>query len=180
MQCIYCQNYQISVNSCDAIGRDWQCGTLQLDFVLPERLDASYIGADGEKHRPVFIHGALLGSLERFLGILVEHHGGKFPLWLAPVQVVVVSITNDVDDYAKAVYNKLLEKGLRAELDITSDKIGYKIREYSTKKVPVILAVGKNEQENNTVSIRRLGSKDQSVLPMEDAISNIIKETHEI
>ena len=164
----------------DAIGRDWQCGTLQVDFVLPERLDASYIGKDGEKHRPVFLHCALLGSLERFLGILIEHYGGKFPLWLAPVQVVVAGVTNDVDDYAKEVYNKLLESGLRAELDISSDKIGYKIREYSTKKVPVIFAVGKNEQDERTVSIRRLGSKNQTFLPVEEAISNLTNETNEI
>lgn len=160
----------------DAIGRDWQCGTLQVDFVLPERLDANYIGADGARHRPVFLHCALLGSLERFIGILVEHFAGKLPLWLTPVQVVVAGVTNEVDEYAEYVKNKLVENGIRAELDISSDKIGYKIREHSTKKVPVIFAVGKNEAENETVSIRRLGSKDQSSASLDDAISTLIKE----
>lgn len=145
----------------DAIGRSWQCGTLQLDFVLPERLDAHYIGADGAKHRPVMLHRAILGSLERFLGILIEHYAGKFPLWLAPVQVAVTTITNEVDDYAQQVYEALRNAGIRAVLDISSNKISYKVREYSNRKVPVILTVGARERDEGKVSIRRLGSDKQ-------------------
>ena len=126
----------------DAIGRDWQCGTLQVDFVLPERLDANYIGPDGAKHRPVMLHRAILGSLERFIGMLIEHYAGRLPLWLAPVQAVVATITNEADDYANEVVERLEGAGVRAEADTRADKIGYKVREHSLRKVPLLLAVG--------------------------------------
>ena len=148
----------------DAIGRDWQCGTLQVDFVLPERLDAAYIGEDGGRHRPVMLHRAILGSFERFIGILIEHYAGDFPLWLAPVQVVVATITNDADDYAREVAHALRAAGLRVELDLRNEKISYKVREHSLAKVPVILAVGRREAEERTVAVRRLGAKRKNRL----------------
>jgi len=160
----------------DAIGRDWQCGTLQVDTVLPERLDAHYIAEDGSKTRPVMLHRAILGSFERFLGILIEHHAGRFPLWLAPVQVVVATITNDADDYAKTVLAKLKAAGLRAELDIRNEKINYKVREHSLAKVPALLVVGKREEENQAVAVRRLGSQAQEILALDDAIATLTKE----
>ena len=160
----------------DAIGRDWQCGTLQVDFVLPERLDANYIGEDGEKHRPVMLHRAILGSFERFLGILIEHYAGKFPLWLAPLQIVVATITNDADDYAIRVHAALIEAGLKAELDIRNEKINYKIREHSVAKVPVILVVGAKEAADGTVAMRRLGGKDQENLALEEATARLKEE----
>ncbi len=160
----------------DTIGRDWQCGTLQVDFVLPERLDAAYIGQDGAKHRPVMLHRAILGSFERFIGILIEHHAGKFPLWLAPVQVVIATITNDVDSYAHEVKAALEAAGLRAQVDTGSDKISYKIREHSLGKIPVIFAVGKREMEEKTVSVRRLGSEKQEVLALESIIATLRAE----
>jgi threonyl-tRNA synthetase len=162
----------------DAIGRSWQCGTCQLDFVLPERLDANYIGEDGHKHRPVMIHRAVLGTLERFIGILTENTGGKFPLWLAPVQVVVTTITNEVDDYALEVQKMLKSSGLRAEVDISSNKINYKIREHSNNKVPIILALGAREKEQRTVSVRRLGSEKQETMSLADAVSVFTNEAH--
>ena len=154
----------------DAIGRDWQCGTLQVDFVLPERLDASYVGEDGQKHRPVMLHRAILGSFERFIGILIEHFAGKFPLWLAPVQVMVATITSDADDYARKVLSVLKENGLRADLDIRNEKINYKVREHSLAKVPFMLVVGKKEAETGSVAIRELGGKAQEVLALEAAV----------
>jgi len=154
----------------DAIGRSWQCGTFQLDFVLPERLDANYIGSDGNKHRPVMLHRAILGSLERFIGILIEEHAGKFPLWLAPVQVMVLTITNEGDDYANSLLNKLKEHGIRAELDNGGEKINYKIRQHSLAKIPVLMVIGKNEMLNNTVSIRKLGSENQEILQFDQAL----------
>lgn len=157
----------------DAIGRDWQCGTLQVDFVLPERLDAAYIGEDGEKHRPVMLHRAILGSFERFIGILIEHHAGKFPFWLAPLQVVVATITNEADSYAEQVLGRLKQAGIRAELDVRNEKINFKVREHSLAKVPVMLVVGKKEAENNSVALRRMGGADQEVLALEDAIVNL-------
>jgi threonyl-tRNA synthetase len=160
----------------DAIGRDWQCGTLQVDFVLPERLDANYIGEDGEKHRPVMLHRAILGSFERFLGILIEHYAGKFPLWLAPLQIVVATITNDADDYAKKVLAELDAAGLKAELDIRNEKINYKIREHSHTKVPVILVVGAKEAADGTVAMRRLGGKDQENLALKEATARLMDE----
>jgi threonyl-tRNA synthetase len=157
----------------DAIGRDWQCGTLQVDFVLPERLDSHYIGEDGEKHAPVMLHRAILGSFERFLGILIEHHAGKFPFWLAPLQVVVATITNDADDYAKSVLARLQAAGIRAEIDLRNEKINYKVREHSLAKVPVLLVVGMKEAENASVALRRLGGANQEILALEAAIDNL-------
>ena len=154
----------------DAIGRDWQCGTLQVDFVLPERLDANYIGEDNAKHRPVMLHRATLGSFERFIGILIENHAGKFPLWLAPRQVVVASIISDADDYVHDVVAKLRAAGLHAEADTRNEKINYKVREHSLGKVPVILACGMKEVADNTVTVRRLGQKQTSVQPLEEIV----------
>ncbi len=155
----------------DAIGRDWQCGTLQVDFVLPERLDASYIGEDGDRHRPVMLHRAILGSFERFAGILIENFAGRFPLWLSPVQAMVATITQDADAYAAEVVAAAKQAGLRVESDLRNEKINYKVREHSLAKVPVMLVVGKNEAEQGTVSIRRLGDKRQQVLALEDALA---------
>ncbi len=160
----------------DAIGRDWQCGTLQVDFVLPERLDASYMAEDGNRHRPVMLHRAILGSFERFLGILVEQYAGAFPLWLAPLQVVIATITSDGDDYAREVKETLESAGLRCELDLSNEKIGYKVREHSVAKVPVIMAIGKREAEERTVAIRRLGSQGQESLALDEARARLAKE----
>ena len=160
----------------DAIGRTWQCGTLQLDFVLPERLDAAYIGEDGNKHRPVMLHRAVLGTLERFIGIMLESYAGKMPLWLAPEQLVVCPITSDADDYANQVVAALQAQGLRARADIRNEKINYKVREHSVAKVPVILAVGMREAEEGTVSMRRLGSKEQSVMALDEAVAVLAGE----
>jgi len=160
----------------DAIGRDWQCGTLQVDFVLPERLDAEYIGADGAKHRPVMLHRAIFGSLERFIGILIEEYAGKFPLWLAPVQVMVTTITNEADDYAKEVTETLGQAGLRVQTDLSSNKINYKIREHSNAKIPVIIAVGAREKTEKTVSVRRIGSDKQEVMALADAAKSLQTE----
>jgi len=157
----------------DAIGRDWQCGTLQVDFVLPERLDASYIGADGEKHRPVMLHRAILGSLERFIGVMIENYAGKLPHWLTPVQCVVATITDKADAYAADVQQKLLEAGLRAELDVRNEKINYKVREHSHAKVPYIFVVGAREAEEGTVAVRELGGKDQEVKSLDDALAGL-------
>ncbi|NOD95663.1 threonine--tRNA ligase [Ruegeria sp. HKCCD6228] len=159
----------------DAIGRDWQCGTHQVDFVLPERLDATYIGADGGKHRPVMLHRATLGSFERFIGILIEEHAGKLPFWLAPRQVVVASITSDADGYVAEVVETLRGAGVRAEADIRNEKINYKVREHSVGKVPVILAVGHREVEDRTVSVRRLGEKQTQVQPL-DVVTNELSQ----
>ena len=153
----------------DAIGRTWQCGTLQLDYVLPERLDASYIAEDGMKHRPVMLHRAILGSLERFTGVLIEHYAGALPIWLTPVQVVVATITQDADDYAQKVVAALKKAGLRAEADLRNEKVGYKVREHSLAKVPVIAVLGRREAEENTVALRRLGSNDQTILSLDEA-----------
>jgi threonyl-tRNA synthetase len=160
----------------DAIGREWQCGTLQLDFVLPERLDASYIGEDGQRHRPVMLHRAIFGSMERFIGILIENYAGKLPLWLAPVQAVVTTITSEGDAYAADVQAALAAAGLRVELDTSNEKINYKVREHSLKKVPIMLVVGKREAENGTVALRRLGGKDQEVLALGDAVATLRRE----
>jgi threonyl-tRNA synthetase len=160
----------------DAIGRDWQCGTVQLDFNLPGRFEAFYIGADGEKHMPVMIHRAMFGSLERFIGILIEHYAGNLPLWLAPVQVKVCTITSEADDYARQVTARLKAAGLRAEADLRNEKINYKVREHSVAKVPVILVVGKRETEEGTVNERRLGSKAQRTLKLEEAVAALKEE----
>ena len=160
----------------DAIGRDWQCGTLQVDFVLPERLGAQYTAEDGTRQRPVMLHRAILGSLERFTGVLIEHYAGRMPLWLAPVQVAVVTITQEGDAYATEVDGLLKAAGLRPVLDLSNDKINYKIREHSLAKVPVILAIGKREAAERTVSIRRLGSERQEVLALEEALARLTAE----
>ncbi len=160
----------------DAIGRDWQCGTTQVDFNLPERFGAFYIGADGEKKQPVMVHRAICGSLERFTGILIEHHAGHFPLWLAPEQVIVAPITSDADGYAEEVTMALLGEGLRARADLRNEKISYKVREHSLAKVPVIIAVGKREAEEKTVTLRRLGSQAQTVMPLSEAIAALTQE----
>jgi threonyl-tRNA synthetase len=155
----------------DAIGRDWQCGTLQVDLNMPGRLGATYIGEDGNKHVPVMLHRAIFGSLERFMGILIEHHAGNLPLWLAPQQVKVLTITSDADEYAIEVANFLTANRLRASTDLRNEKISYKVREHSVAKIPVQFAVGQRELENRTVAIRRLGSKAQQVLPLDDALA---------
>jgi threonyl-tRNA synthetase len=161
----------------DAIGRTWQVGTIQTDTVLPERLDASYIGEDGAKHRPVMLHRAIIGTFERFIGILIEHYAGKFPLWLAPVQAVVTTIVSDADDYARDVAAKLAQRGIRVDTDLRNEKINYKVREHSLKKVPLLLVVGKREAEEGTVAIRRLGSEErQLVMSVDEAISMIVEE----
>ncbi len=160
----------------DAIGRDWQCGTLQVDFVLPERLDAEYVGDDGDRHRPVMLHRAILGSLERFIGILIEEYAGKFPFWLSPVQAVVAPITNEVDDYAQKVADQLNEAGIRTEVDLSANKINYKVREHSNRKVPYIIAVGNREAEEETVSIRTLGQQGQKVAALDETIKKFVEE----
>ena len=160
----------------DAIGRDWQCGTLQVDFIIPERLGATYIGEDGEKHTPVMLHRATLGSFERFIGILIEEHAGKLPFWLAPRQVVVASIVSEADDYVQDVVAALKDAGVRAEADIRNEKINYKVREHSVGKVPVILAIGKKEVEERTVSTRRLGDKQSKVQPLNEIVSQLSQE----
>ncbi len=161
----------------DAIGRTWQCGTLQLDYVLPERLDASYVGEDGERHRPVMFHRAILGTFERFIGILIEHHAGRFPLWLAPVQAVVATIVSDADDYAREVVAKLNAAGLRAEADLRNEKINYKVREHSLGKVPYLLVVGKREAEERTIALRPLGADArQEVLALDAVVERLRTE----
>ena len=157
----------------DAIGRDWQCGTFQLDFNLAERLDAQYVGEDGNKHYPVMIHRAVLGSFERFIGILIENYAGKLPFWLAPKQVVVASIVSEVNDYADEIANMLKKQGIRAEVDLRNEKIGYKVREHSTKKVPFIFAIGNNEKAERSVSIRQIGSTDTSSMSLDEGIEFI-------
>jgi len=160
----------------DAIGRDWQCGTLQVDFVLPERLDASYIGEDGAKHRPVMLHRAILGSFERFLAILIEQYAGRFPLWLAPVQVTVATITSDADAYADEVRAAFAAAGLRVEADFRNEKINFKVRELSLAKVPLIAVVGRREAEERTVALRRLGGKEQEILALDEAVAKVTAE----
>ncbi|MFM9857687.1 threonine--tRNA ligase [Pseudoxanthobacter sp. M-2] len=160
----------------DAIGRDWQCGTTQVDFNLPERFGAFYVDADGSKKPPVMIHRAICGSMERFLGILIENHAGHLPLWLAPLQVVVATITSDADDYAEKLVETLLDAGLRAEADVRNEKINYKVREHSLAKVPVMLVVGKREAEEGTVSIRRLGSRDQQSATLAEVLAALVDE----
>ena len=160
----------------DAIGRDWQCGTLQVDFNLPDRLDASYIGDDSARHQPVMLHRAILGSFERFIGVMIEHYAGRLPFWLSPVQIVLATITNEADDYAAKVAAQLKAAGLRVETDLRNEKIGYKVREHSLAKVPVIAAVGQREAEEGTVALRRLGDKRQEVLSLAEAIATLSTE----
>ena len=160
----------------DAIGREWTCGTLQLDYVLPERLNAEYVGEDGQKHRPVMLHRAILGSFERFIGIMIENYAGAFPLWLAPVQAVVATITSDADGYAAEVAARFKAAGLRVETDLRNEKVGYKVREHSVGKVPVIAVVGRSEAEKGEVALRRLGSQDQTVVSIDEAIRILTAE----
>jgi threonyl-tRNA synthetase len=160
----------------DAIGRDWQCGTLQVDLNMPGRLGATYIGEDGNKHLPVMLHRAMFGSIERFMGILIEHHAGNLPLWLAPEQVKVLTITSEADDYATEIVTALREAGIRADSDLRNEKISYKVREHSVAKVPALFAVGQREIEERTVAIRRLGSKKQEVMPLDEAIASLKDE----
>ena len=160
----------------DAIGRTWQCGTLQTDTVLPERLDASYIGEDGEKHRPVMLHRAILGTFERFIGIMIEHYAGKLPVWLAPVQAVVATIVSDADEYARDVVRQLEAAGIRIEADLRNEKINYKVREHSLKKVPHLLVLGKREAEEGTVALRSMDAEHQKVMPLADAIAMLKAE----
>jgi threonyl-tRNA synthetase len=161
----------------DAIGRTWQVGTLQSDRVLPSRLEANYIGEDGQKHLPIMFHRAIFGSYERFIGILIEHYAGKFPLWLAPVQAVVTTIVSDADDYARTVAGRLAAAGIRVETDLRNEKINYKVREHSLAKVPLLLVVGKREAEDGTVALRRLGSDEhQQMLRLDEAAAMIAGE----
>jgi threonyl-tRNA synthetase len=160
----------------DAIGRIWTCGTIQLDYVLPERLDAEYVGEDGQKHRPVMLHRAILGSIERFLGVLIEHYAGAFPLWLAPVQIVIATITSDADDYAEEAAARMKAAGLRVTTDKRNEKINYKVREHSLAKTPVIAVVGRKEAQERQVALRRLGGEAQQVLALEQALDVLAKE----
>ena len=160
----------------DAIGREWQCGTIQVDMNLPQRFDISYIGEDGEKHQPVMLHRALFGSIERFLGILIEHHAGKLPLWLSPEQIVVAPIVSEFDDYAEEVVSLLRKAGIYAKSDLRNEKINYKVREHSVTKIPVIAVVGAKERENRTVTLRRLGSDKQEILSLDEFIAKMVEE----
>ncbi len=160
----------------DALGREWQCGTLQADFVLPERLDAYYIGEDGAKHRPVMLHRAIFGSFERFIGILIEHYAGHFPLWLTPIQIKLTTITSECDAYAKEVYELMQAKGLRCEIDVRNEKISYKIREASHLKIPIICVIGKKEVETRSLAIRRLGQNEQNIVNLEEALEDFLEE----
>ena len=161
----------------DAIGRDWQCGTLQVDLNLPGRLGATYIGEDGNKKTPVMLHRALFGSLERFTGILIEHYAGHLPLWLSPLQVMVATITSDTDDYATEVKNELIKNGIRTDVDLRNEKIGYKIREHSNSKVPIIIAVGKKESQEKTTSVRRIGSSETKTFKLDEIVTSLSRET---
>jgi len=160
----------------DAIGREWQCGTFQCDFVLPERLDAEYVGSDGAKHRPVMLHRAFLGSFERCIRILIENYAGKLPLWLAPRQVVVATIVSDADDWARTVCDRLRAAGIRAETDLRNEKINYKVREHSLGTVPVILALGGREVAEGTVSVRRLGDDRNRTQTLDDLLADLVAE----
>ena len=161
----------------DAIGRKLQCGTLQLDFNLADRLDAQYVAEDGNKYNPVMFHRAILGSFERFIGILIENYSGNLPLWLAPIQVTVCSITDEADDYVKEISEILRSNNIRCNSDLRNEKISYKVREHSVSKVPIIIAVGKKEVSDRTVSIRRLGSDDTSILSLDDFTTSVVQES---
>ena len=160
----------------DAIGRTWQCGTIQLDFQLPQRFDLEYIGEDGEKHRPIMIHRVVYGSLERFMGILIEHFAGAFPLWLAPVQVKVLSLTDRNNDYARKVFERLQAEGIRCELDDRNEKVGYKIREASSMKIPYLVIVGDEEEKNDTISMRGRGFENKSGLSLDEFVGRLKEE----
>jgi threonyl-tRNA synthetase len=160
----------------DAIGRDWQLGTLQVDFNLPERLDANYVDKDGKKYRPVMLHRALFGSIERFLGILIEHYSGNLPLWIAPIQVVIITVTDEFNDYAQEVFNALQKNGIRCLLDLENDKISYKVRKHSVAKIPFIVVLGEKEREKNLVSIRKIGDNQQETLELKQFIDKLLLE----
>jgi threonyl-tRNA synthetase len=160
----------------DAIGREWQCGTFQVDMQLPGRLDAEYVAADGSRKTPVMLHRAILGSFERFLGVLIEHYAGRFPVWLAPVQAVVATIVSDADAYAEEVAQAMRKAGLTVELDLSNQKINAKVREHSVAHVPVLVVVGRKEAEQRTVALRRLGGSTQEVLPLEAAVRQLADE----
>ena len=160
----------------DAIGRVWQCGTLQVDFNLPNRLGASYIGEDNNKHSPIMLHRAILGSLERFLGILIENYEGRFPLWLSPVQAAIATITSEANEAAENILEKLQDNGIRSVIDLRNEKINYKVREHSVNKVPFILVLGDREVQENTITIRRLGSKEQKTINVDECIQLIRNE----
>jgi threonyl-tRNA synthetase len=164
---------KIDIKIKDALGRLWQCSTVQFDFNLPERFDMTFVGVDNQAHRPYVVHRALLGSIERFFGMLIEHYAGAFPVWLAPVQAKVMCITDKQFDYAKGVREKLLAAGIRAELDTRSEKIGFKIREAAMEKVPYILVVGEKEVQQNMVAVRERGGKDLGVMPLEEYINGV-------
>ena len=157
----------------DALGRQWQCGTMQVDFSMPERLDAEYVGEDGARHRPVMLHRAIVGSLERFIGILIEQHAGALPVWLAPTQVVIANITDAQADYVAEIVKSLQKQGLRVQADLRNEKITYKIREHSLQKVPYILVVGDKEKANGTVAVRARGKQDLGVMALEDFLEKI-------
>ena len=163
----------------DAIGREWQCGTFQLDFNLAERLDAQYVGEDGKKHFPVMIHRAVLGSFERFIGILIENYAGKLPLWLAPIQIMIAPIISDANDYADTVKKEFVNNGFRVEIDKRNEKISYKVREHSLSKIPYILALGKKEIADNTVNVRKIGSKDTNTMKIQDFLNKLKTELKE-
>ena len=160
----------------DAIGRDWQCGTLQVDLTLPERMGAVFVDEDGQKKNPVMLHRALFGSLERFTGILIEHYAGRLPLWLAPLQIMIATITSDSDNYAKEVFQQLRVHGLNVDLDLRNEKISYKIREHSISKIPIILVVGKKEEQQKTISLRRLGSDKTETIDLKQGLSSLQEE----
>ena len=163
----------------DCLGRTWQCGTIQLDMQLPQRFDATYIGQDGEKHRPVMIHRVLLGSIERFIGILIEHYAGKFPVWIAPTQVKILPISDKYNDYAKAVKDALFAKGLRVEIDDRAEKMGFKIREAQLEKVPYMLVVGEKEVEGNAVSVRSRDKGEMGSLSVDEFVAMVCKEVED-
>ena len=167
---------KIDFHLVDAIGRTWQCGTIQLDFQLPQRFELEYMGADGQKHRPIMIHRVCFGSVERFIGILIEHFAGAFPTWLAPIQVKVLPISEKYEEYAKAVKKSLDEAGIRADIDLRSEKIGYKIREAQTQKIPYMLVVGQKEEAENTVSVRSRFKGDEGAKALNDFIASIKEE----
>src|SRR5450759_1172990 len=167
---------KIDIKLRDALDRRWQCATIQCDFTLPERFELTYVDADGEKKRPVMVHRVILGAIERFIGVLIEHFAGNFPLWLAPVQAVVTTITSEGDEYAKVVAAAARRAGLRVEIDLRNEKINYKVREHSLAKIPALLVVGKKEAETHSVSIRRLGSDGQQVMPTDEALAALVDE----
>ena len=160
----------------DSIGRTWQCGTIQLDFQMPQRFDLEYTGADGEKHRPIMIHRVAFGSIERFIGILIEHYAGKFPTWLAPVQVKVMAVSEKFADYAQKIQDELIEAGVRSEIDLRNEKLGYKIREAQMEKVPYMVIVGEKEVEEGTISVRKRDEGDIGGMKAEELIARIKAE----